>query len=57
MPDTEFGDSHIEGLREALAWRRGELALEKVRIDPLPAVRIKSIGSPAESPPPSDFPA
>ena len=32
-----------EGLREALAWRRGELALETVNIDPMPAERIRSI--------------
>jgi len=32
-----------EGLREALAWKRGELALETVNIDPMPAERIRSI--------------
>ena len=43
MSDTEFGEGLIESLREALAWKRGELALETVNIDPLPAERIKSI--------------
>ncbi len=43
MTDNDFGDHLIEGLREALAWRRGEMALETVNIDPLPAERIKSI--------------
>lgn len=32
-----------EGLREALAWKRGELALETVNIDPMPVERIRSI--------------
>ena len=41
MTETEFGDSLIESLKEALAWKRGELALETVNIDPLPAERIK----------------
>ena len=43
MTDSDFGDGLLEGLREALAWKRGELALETVNIDPLPAARIKSI--------------
>ena len=51
MTDTEFGSGLIEGLTEALAWKRGELALETIRIDPLPAVRIKSIGKSVEKSP------
>ena len=41
--DTGFGDALLEGLTEALAWKRGELALETVNIDPMPAERIRSI--------------
>ena len=48
MTDTEFGSGLIESLKEALAWKRGELALETIRVDRLPAVRVKSIGKPAE---------
>ena len=40
---SDVGDGMIEGLREALAWKRGELALETVNVDPLPASRIKTI--------------
>lgn len=38
-----FGDKLTESLREVLAWKRGEIALEIVNIDPLPAKRIKAI--------------
>jgi putative transcriptional regulator len=31
------------GLREAIAWRRGEIALPTLRIDSMPASRVKSI--------------
>lgn len=40
---TELGLGLEEGLREALAWKRGELALETVHIDPMPAERIRAI--------------
>lgn len=40
---TEFGDSMLEGLREALAWKRGEIALEVRNIDPMPVERIRAI--------------
>jgi putative transcriptional regulator len=43
MTDTDFGDSLMESLKEALAWKRGELALETASVNPLPAARIKSI--------------
>ncbi len=36
-------DGLIDGLKEALAWKKGELALESVNIDPMPAARIKEI--------------
>ena len=41
-----FGDELLEGLREAAAWKRGELALETVETDPLPPERIRSIRRP-----------
>ena len=40
---TKFGDALLEGLNEALAWKRGETALEVVNIEPMPAERIRSI--------------
>lgn len=42
--DTSLGDALIEGLREAVAWKRGELELEVVEYpDPMPAEEIKAI--------------
>jgi putative transcriptional regulator len=44
MAKTEtFGSRLIEGLEEALAWKRGEIALETVRISPMPAERVRAI--------------
>lgn len=45
MAETEpsFGDGLLEGLREAAAWKRGDLALETVCIDPMPPARIQAI--------------
>lgn len=40
---TELGLAIAEGLREALAWKRGELALETVQITPMPPERIREI--------------
>jgi putative transcriptional regulator len=40
---TDFGKALEEGLNEALAWKRGELALETVNIDPMPVERIRAI--------------
>ena len=40
---TEFGRSLEESLREVLAWKRGEIALEVVNIEPMPPARIKAI--------------
>lgn len=42
-PEPNFGDALVEGLREAAAWKRGELALETLRIDPMPPARIQAI--------------
>jgi putative transcriptional regulator len=41
--DPSFGEGLLEGLREAAAWKRGELALEVVNIDPMPPARIRAI--------------
>lgn len=40
---TDLGKALEEGLREALAWKRGDLALETVTIDPMPVERIRAI--------------
>ncbi|MDB5479761.1 MAG: transcriptional regulator [Caulobacteraceae bacterium] len=41
--DTEFGASLIEGLEEVAAWKRGEIALPVLRVDPMPASRVRQI--------------
>ena len=41
--DTLFGSSLIAGFKEALAWKRGEIALPAVEIPALTAARVKSI--------------
>lgn len=41
--DFNFGDGLIEGLQEALSWKRGEIALEVRNVDPMPVERIKRI--------------
>jgi len=38
-----FGEALLEGLQEAVAWRRGELALETVEINPMPPARVRAI--------------
>jgi putative transcriptional regulator len=38
-----FGDALVKSLEEVRAWRRGEIALETVRIDPMPVERIRAI--------------
>lgn len=40
---SDLGLALEEGLREALAWKRGEVALEVVNVDPMPAERIRAI--------------
>lgn len=40
---TDLGKALEEGLTEALAWKRGEVALEVVNIAPMPPERIKAI--------------
>jgi putative transcriptional regulator len=41
--NTEFGRALLDGLEEALAWKRGEIPLEVVNVDPMPAERIRAI--------------
>ena len=41
---TSLGQEIIAGLKEVLAWQRGELELNVIEIpDPIPPVRIKAI--------------
>lgn len=41
--DFDFGEALIESLEEVRAWKRGEIALETVNIDPMPVERIRAI--------------
>ncbi len=45
IPDgrTEFGLRLEEGLTEALAWKRGEVALPVLNVEPMPAARVREI--------------
>ena len=45
MPEkrTKLGLAIEEGLREALAWKRGEIELEVRDYDPMPPERIRAI--------------
>ena len=43
MDEIETKHGLVEGLREALAWKKGELALETVNVDPMPPERVKTI--------------
>jgi putative transcriptional regulator len=38
-----FAEGLMEGLQEAIAWKRGELPLEAVNVDPMPPARVKMI--------------
>jgi putative transcriptional regulator len=40
---SKLGIALEEGLTEALAWKRGELALETLNIDPMPPERVRAI--------------
>lgn len=40
---SEMGLGLEEALREAAAWKRGEVALETRNVDPMPAERIRAI--------------
>ena len=52
--DTEFGERLIEGLGEALAWRRGEISLPVRIAANMPPERIKAIRK-AVAKSPQDF--
>lgn len=41
--EPAFGEALLEGLQEALAWKHGEVALEVVEINPMPAERVRAI--------------
>ncbi len=41
--ENEFAEGLLEGLREAVEWKRGRLALETVNLDPMPAARVRAI--------------
>ena len=41
--DYNLGDALQEGLQEALAWKRGKIALEVRNADAMPAERIRAI--------------
>jgi len=43
MADDTLGRGLIEGLGEVLAWKRGEIALEVVNLNPMTPERIKAI--------------
>lgn len=40
---TEFAEGLLEGLREAVEWKHGRLALETVNLNPMPAARVRAI--------------
>ena len=41
--DLSFGESLLEGLREAAAWKRGETILQIVDVNPMPPERVRAI--------------
>src|SRR5271156_197446 len=41
--ETPFGEALLEGLREAAAWKRGEIALPVRNVPSLTAERVKAI--------------
>ena len=41
-PET-FSDGLMEGLREAIAWKRGRLAFEVFNIEAMPPERVRTI--------------
>lgn len=43
MADDDIANGILEGLKEAIQWKRGRLALETINIDPTPASKIKEI--------------
>jgi putative transcriptional regulator len=43
MTRTKLGLAIEEGLKEAIAWKRGELKLQVREIEPMPPARVKAI--------------
>ncbi|MCA3324206.1 MAG: transcriptional regulator [Roseomonas sp.] len=41
--EPSFGEGLLEGLRAAVAWKRGAVVLEVVKIDPMPLTRVRAI--------------
>ncbi|MFN9089926.1 MAG: hypothetical protein ACK5V0_00055 [Alphaproteobacteria bacterium] len=41
--EPSFGEGLLEGLREAVAWKRGDVALEVVNFDRMPPNHIRAI--------------
>jgi putative transcriptional regulator len=41
--EYNLGEALIQGMEEAVAWKRGEMALETVRISPMPPDRVRAI--------------
>ena len=41
--DLQSGESLLDGLREAAAWKRGELVSETVDVNPMPPERVRAI--------------
>jgi putative transcriptional regulator len=41
--EPSFGEGLLEGLREAVAWKRGEVALEVVNIEPVQPARVRTV--------------
>jgi hypothetical protein len=55
--ETPFGDALFGGLREAIAWKRGEVALPAPNAPSLTAERVKAIRERASRRPRENFPA
>jgi putative transcriptional regulator len=43
LKEADFGKCLVEGLREAEAWKRGEVGLEIINADPVQATSIRCI--------------
>jgi putative transcriptional regulator len=41
--EPSFGESLLEGLQEAAAWKRGETVLETIDVNPMPPERVRAI--------------
>jgi putative transcriptional regulator len=43
IKEPSFGEGLVEGLREAMAWKRGEVVLEVVNIEPVQPARASTV--------------